>query len=272
MTTSAPAPAPVSVSAPVSAPALAASIAELRERLAQLERGGNGGGTGSNGGGRGALSRRGNRGTGDNSEACALPSEHAALDASLPAGGWPLGALTELLGDATGIGELQLLIPVLTQLAHAGRCIAWVAPPYLPYAPALAQQGLLPERLLIIRTTRPQESLWATEQALRCPAMGAVLGWTAHIVDRSLRRLQLAAEAGGTLGILHRPAAAAEEPSPAALRLQLRAAADGLVLEVKKARGGRAGARLHLPRSSLARSLPEGRDAVVMHTSAGVGA
>ncbi len=249
----------------VSAPAIAASIAELRARLTLLERAGNAGSSGAPG-------RRRDCGAGGNDEACALPSGHIALDASLPAGGWPLGALTELLGDATGIGELQLLIPALAQLAHAGRGIVWVAPPYLPYAPALAQRGLLPERLLIIRTTRPQESLWAIEQALRCPAMGAVLGWTAHIVDRSLRRLQLAAEAGGTLGILHRPAAAADEPSPAALRLRLRAAADGLALEVRKARGGRAGARLHLPRSSLARSSLEGRDAVVVHTSAGAGA
>lgn len=250
--------APSSASVPASANAIACTTtAELRERLAQLERAG------------GASPRSGRRGNGHGGTAvpCALPSGHAALDASLPGGGWPLGALTELLSDAAGIGELQLLMPALTELARADRCIAWVAPPYLPYAPALAQLGLPPGRLLTIRTTRPQESLWAAEQALRCPAVGAVLSWAVHIVDRNLRRLQLAAESGGTLGILHRPALAADAPSPAALRLRLRAATDGLVLEVKKARGGRAGARLQLSRTSL-----EGRDAVAVHTFTGAGA
>jgi protein ImuA len=246
-------------------------IHELRERLALMER------RGANG------TRRGENGS---DGVCSLPSGHAALDTGLPAGGWPLGALTELLSDSTGAGELQLLLPALSQLAHAGRCIAWVAPPYLPYAPALVQRGLPLDRLLLIHTTRPQESLWAMEQALRCPSMGAVLGWTARIVDRSLRRLQLAAQVGGTLGILHRPAAAADEPSPAALRLRVRAAPDGLVLELKKVRGGRAGARLHLMAAHLETPFgghlavhPGGRtmppadpNALAMYSSAGTGA
>jgi len=253
-------------------PTAIATRAELRERLAQLERGG---GSGAGGGG-GHLGHRGNAGT--DGGAYALPSGYAALDDSLAGGGWPLGALIELLCDTSGIGELQLLRPALVRLARAGRCIVWVAAPYLPYAPALARQGLPLERLLMIRCTRPQESLWATEQALRCPAVGAVLGWSTHIVDRSLRRLQLAAEAGGSLGILHRPAVAADEPSPAALRLRLHAAPDGLMLEIRKARGGRAGARLHLTSAHLG-VHPGGRttpaadpDAVVVHPSAGAAA
>ena len=173
-------------------------------------------------------------------------SGHAALDAHLPGGGWPLGALTELLGDRLGIGELSLLLPALISLASSGRHIVWVAPPYLPYAPALSQRGLPLERVLWVRVERPQDSLWAIEQSLRCPIVGAVLGWSLHIVDRNLRRLQLAAEAGGTFGILHRPAGAASEPSPAALRLALEPATDGLLLEIKKTRGARAGARLQL--------------------------
>lgn len=224
--------------------ASAPSTAELRERLGQL------GQLGASHGPR------------------ALRSGYDELDAALPGGGWPLGALTELLSDAAGIGELELLMPALAGLARAGRQIVWIAPPYLPYAPALAQRGLPLEQLLLIRTEQPRDALWATEQALRCPAIGAVLGWTAHIVDRNLRRLQLAAEAGGTLGILHRPAAAAQQPSPAALRLRLRAADEGLVLDIKKSRGGRAGLQLHLLKNP-ARPAPAGNHhAVALHSSA----
>ena len=82
----------------------------------------------------------------------ALPSGFAQLDANLPGGGWPTGAIAELMSDAIGIGELGLLIPALSNLARAGRYIAWIAPPYLPYAPALAQRGLPLDRVLLIRT------------------------------------------------------------------------------------------------------------------------
>ena len=176
----------------------------------------------------------------------AAPSGFAELDANLPGGGWPIGAIAELMSDAAGIGELSLLVPVLSRLARAGRYIAYIAPPYLPYGPALAQRGVPLERVLLIQTCSLQESLWATEQALRCPAIGAVLGWPAHIVDRSVRRLQLAAEAGGSLGILYRPPAAARESSPAALRLRLHAAPEGLAVEIQKSRGGAAGLTLRV--------------------------
>jgi hypothetical protein len=176
----------------------------------------------------------------------AAPSGFPELDANLPGGGWPVGAIAELMSDAIGIGELSLLVPVLSKLARAGRYIAWIAPPYLPYAPALAQRGLPLERVLLIQTRNLQESLWATEQALRCPAIGAVLGWPASIVDKNVRRLQLAAEAGGSLGILYRPPEAARESSPAALRLRLHAAPDGLAVEIHKSRGGRAGLTLRI--------------------------
>jgi len=176
----------------------------------------------------------------------AAPSGFPELDASLPGGGWPIGAIAELMSDAIGIGELSLLVPVLSRLARAGRYIAWIAPPYLPYAPALAQRGLPLERMLLIHTRSLQESLWAAEQALRCPAVGAVLGWPAYSIDKNVRRLQLAAEAGGSLGILYRPPEAARESSPAALRLRLHSAPDGLAVEIQKSRGGRAGLKLRV--------------------------
>ncbi|MGA8705765.1 MAG: translesion DNA synthesis-associated protein ImuA [Steroidobacteraceae bacterium] len=178
----------------------------------------------------------------------AAPSGFTELDASLP-GGWPMGVVCELMPAVPGIGELGLLLPALSQLAQAGRHIAWIAPPHHPYAPALAQHGIPLGRVLVVQTQGVQESLWAAEQALRCPAVGAVLSWPAVITDKNVRRLQLAAEAGSSLGILYRPAEAAREPSPAAIRLRLQPTPDGLSLavEVQKCRGGRAGASLRLP-------------------------
>ncbi|MBX3682927.1 MAG: SOS cell division inhibitor SulA, partial [Thauera sp.] len=42
-----------------------------------------------------------------------LPTGFSALDAELPGGGWPAGALIELLADRPGVGELSLLLPLL---------------------------------------------------------------------------------------------------------------------------------------------------------------
>src|ERR1051325_10784310 len=76
--------------------------------------------------------------------ASATPTGFEALDRELPGGGWPRGTLTELLVGRAGIGELRLVLPALAALSWAGRRIAWLAPPHLPSAPALAAGGLAP--------------------------------------------------------------------------------------------------------------------------------
>ncbi|HMI37519.1 MAG TPA: translesion DNA synthesis-associated protein ImuA [Steroidobacteraceae bacterium] len=189
--------------------------------------------------------------TGEEAGPIALPTGFAQLDAVLPGGGWPVGAITELMPDAQGIGELSLLLPALAQLSCAGRCIVWIAPPCLPYPPALARHGLALEHLLLVQARDAQTRLWATEQALRCPAVGAVLAWPAALDERRIRRLQLAAEAGGSCGLLYRPPAAAQQPSPAALRLRLQALDAGLRIEIQKARGGRAHALVVHPAAAI---------------------
>ncbi len=175
----------------------------------------------------------------------AVPSGHAPLDQQLPGGGWPLGALTELLFDHPGMGELQLLMPAQARLTQAGRWLVWVTPPYLPYAPALAAAGVELSRFLYIDDHAPKAALWAMEQALRSGACGAVLGWLTNPDPRALRRLQLAAEAGGAMGVLFRPPQAARQASPAALRVQLTPAHNGLTLRILKRRGGWASQPIH---------------------------
>lgn len=178
---------------------------------------------------------------GDRLEATALPgiaTGHAEFDALLPGGGWPQGALTELIVEAEGIGELSLLLPALASISRDDRWIALIAPPHLPYAPALAAGGVVLSRLLRIRSRTTEDSLWAMEQALRSGACGAVLAWPGAINERSQRRLQLAAEAGASWGVWFTPARQAASASTAALRLQLAPAADGTEVRFLKRRGG----------------------------------
>ena len=161
----------------------------------------------------------------------------AALDAELPGGGWPRAALTEILPQHEGIGELRILGPALAQLAAQGKFIAWIAPPYLPYAPALAAAGIDLARVFIVKTTKDSDSLWAAEQALGSAACGGVLAWPREIRFTQLRRLQLAAEDGRCLAVLFRPTETAREPSPAVLRIALATSAGGLALSILKRRG-----------------------------------
>lgn len=153
-----------------------------------------------------------------------LPTGHAALDELLPGSGWPVGALTEIVVERQGLGELALVMPALAALSRQGRNLAWVAPPYVPYAPALEQAGLELSRVLWLRSNGLEENLWAAEQALRSGVCGAVLLWlapnqAAQINVRSLRRLQLAAEQGESMALLFWRRAVTF--SPAALRLRV---------------------------------------------------
>ena len=169
----------------------------------------------------------------------------SALDARLPGGGWPAASLVEVLIDDTGLGEVQLFLPALVQCQRrAGGEIpwlVWIAPPHEPYAPALAQQGIQLSRLLVVRPATAMEALWAAEQALSSGVVAAVLLWLKGTDDRWLRRLKLAAEAGGSLGVLFRPERHRFESSPAGLRLLMTRGEGGVRLELLKGQGGRSG-------------------------------
>jgi hypothetical protein len=169
--------------------------------------------------------------------ASAVPSGHAALDRELPGGGWPSGALSEILCARQGIGELQLVLPALAALTRAEGRVAWLAPPHLPYAPALAAAGLDLEFLTVIRAPGRRDALWAAEQVLRAGACRALLSWLPRAGYGELRRLALAAEAGKAVAVLFRPPQAAQEPSPAPLRLALEPDGGQLAVRVLKRRG-----------------------------------
>lgn len=165
----------------------------------------------------------------------AQPTGHAALDAALPAGGWPDSALSEILLPADGIRELRLLWPTLARLTGAAQRIVLVAPPYVPYPQAWQAAGVDLRWLAVIEASQ-RDALWAAEQCLRSGSCGAVLCWPQQADDRALRRLQVAAETGQTLAFAYRPHAAALNPSPAALRIAIDARP--AQLRVLKCRGG----------------------------------
>lgn len=178
-----------------------------------------------------------------------LSTGHARLDAVLPSHGWPVGALTEIMAANEGIGELSLLMPALHTLTRQQQWIALVAPPYIPYAPALTAAGIALERILIVDSefnsntgngNKQQDDFWATEQLLRSGIFSAVILWTARgSNDRQQRRLQLAAEQGKAWAVCYRPEHVVKSASPASLRMTLRNHQKHLQIDIIKNRGGK---------------------------------
>jgi hypothetical protein len=122
-------------------------------------------------------------GNGSSAGTAAIATGFAALDRYLPGGGWPLAGITEIFIERYGLGELRILMPALAALsrraAAARRWIVWIAPPFVPYAPALAQHGVDLSRILLVHPSKKKgsdpffadpcsgDTLWAVEQAIR---------------------------------------------------------------------------------------------------------
>ena len=115
------------------------------------------------------------------------------------------------------------------------------------YGPGLDQAGIPPERLITVVAARGPEVLWAMEEALRCRAVGAVIGeLRARTIDHvASRRLALAAAAGNTLGLILRPAPE-DDASAAATRWIVGAASS---LDGERSRVGPPRLAVHLARN-----------------------
>ena len=176
-----------------------------------------------------------------------LGTGHPRLDAQLPGGGWPQGALLEILQDHPGRHVWQLLLPALALLAREQQGpMVVVNAPFEPFAPALAAQGLTHSRLLRIEAARPALRLWAAEQALRCADVPSVLAWLPQARAPELRRLHLAAAQFGKWLFVFRGTNVRAESSPARLRLEIEAG-EGLNVRILKRRGPPLAYPLELP-------------------------
>lgn len=171
---------------------------------------------------------------------------HTTLDGELPNGGWPRSALVELLVQQHGIGEMQLLKPVLAALSRQQR-VAFVQPPYLPHAMAFKAWKLLDKNVLWLRPQSSADALWAAEQILKNGSCGAVVLWQSNVRPEALRRLNLAAQSTDTWLWLVRPLAAAADASPSPLRIALRPALGGISADIIKRKGPHCDSPIFVP-------------------------
>lgn len=162
----------------------------------------------------------------------------ASLDNALPARGWCIGGVTELLLEQQGIGEVSLLLPALHHVTAQEQWVALINPPYIPYAPALSNAGIRLDRLLIINTQDDTDALWSTEQVLRAGLFASVIAWIGRSTAQKQRRLQLAAETGNTWATVYRPLHSQQQHSPVSTRIRVTVVNAKLTLDIIKVRNG----------------------------------
>lgn len=156
------------------------AIAELRKRIAHLE-----------------------SGAGRAREI--LPFGLVEIDRRLPGGGLTLGALHEIAGGGNGAvdGAAAALFAAGIAARTKGK-VLWIVTRADLFAPALAQAGLAPDRVLHVEAGDDKALLACFEEGLRHGGLGAVVAETAHLSMTASRRLQLAAETSHTIGLAMR--------------------------------------------------------------------
>lgn len=141
-----------------------------------------------------------------------------AIDQALPAGGLACAAIHEILAVEPGAAAAFTALALARSIQSPGGTVFWIAPEPDAWPPGLLRFGLAPENLVLVQASRPVDGLWAMEECLRCPGTAGAALTLEKLDMTAARRLQLAAEAGGALGLLLRPDdAAAETGATAAL-------------------------------------------------------
>src|SRR5688572_5242163 len=150
-----------------------------------------------------------------------------ALDELAPRHSFTRGAVHELLFDAddgqprfvaamlaraaaspvaaTPASPLRIDQKTATQASQLQEApIVWTDPRHEIYPPALAALRFDLTKLYILRPPTEADEAWAVAECLRCRGVGAVIASPPRMSRIVARRLQLAAERGGSVGILLR--------------------------------------------------------------------
>ena len=141
------------------------------------------------------------------------------LDRLMGGRGFRRGTLVEWLAVGEGSGAGTLALAAAGAACRDGGVLVVLDQRREFYPPAAVYTAVEPQNLIVVRATGQADNDWALDQVLRSPAVAAVLAWPEKLDGRTFRRLQLAAEESGGLGLLVRPASVRDEPSWADVRL-----------------------------------------------------
>lgn len=182
-----------------------------------------------------------------------VPTGFNCLDDELQLGGWPTYGAVEVLSDHDGSECMSLFLPTMQKLSTEQRWQAFINAPHTPYAPLLRAHNIPSEQILMVHPKHRDETLWATEQAVRSTTCSTVFAWlgSTHYRYAEIRKLQLAAASTDTLLFLFRSSDSLLDSTPVSLRLHINTYREVTVI---KQRGGRREIDIHLPENPLLKS------------------
>ncbi len=215
-----------------------------------------------------------------------ISSGCSTMDRHLPHGGYARGSMLELLRSGPGSGVASIGLMIARQAIVEGKYLVVVDAQRQFYPPAMKSLGIPLERVIALQPANHADAIWGLAQVLRCPAVGAVIAEVGALEDRVARKLQLAAEQGGGLGIFLRDARSARaQPSWADVQWLVRSSTQERTanhlemrhqddirwfdLELARCSGGRTGARLTVGLNGHSQWVAESRSDTTHPTTQG---
>ncbi len=137
-----------------------------------------------------------------------LPLGLGRMEISFPGKVFPRAAIHEFISHSSqqAACTTAFMAVVLSKLMRQGSVCVWIStkPRRAVFAPSLSQFGIEPHRILFVDTSKPKQTLWALEEALKCPVITAVVGELNELDFNESRRMQLAVEQSRVTGFIHR--------------------------------------------------------------------
>ena len=128
------------------------------------------------------------------------------VEAAFPNGIFPVGTIHEFLTtkpeDAAASGGF--VGGILKSLMKQGGACLWISMSRSLFPPALKAFGVEPDKVIFVDLKRERDVLWATEEALKCEGLSAVVAELNELSFTQSRRLQLAVEQSKVTGFMMR--------------------------------------------------------------------
>ena len=109
-----------------------------------------------------------------------------------------LSHITEIIMRGESWNNVQMLLPLLAQLSHDQRWLAWVAPPKLLPKAQLKAAGFDLNKIILLKPDAQHDTMSLAHQALKSGTCHAVISWFGALADDQLNDLAQAAELGNS--------------------------------------------------------------------------
>lgn len=170
-----------------------------------------------------------------------IPTGMTPLDEMLPDGGWPTGALVEIITPDEYTDAFPLVLPALARLSRASGWLCMVSPPHAVRTRAFTHDSVNSSRILQINPHPGRSGLWTVEQMLCSGNCSAVMAWPDCDAGLIARRLAQAAVAGNTSGFLFRQEGLSGHTSKIGLRLKFETSEAGNMVYLLNSAGQQSG-------------------------------